>query len=176
MEFNIEQIVTAEELFLDVEIIKSKLQQCPEILVFNNNQPQFLICTLSGTSGSRRDGRTVTTSLGAGKDMKIGALVKENMRKLCYQNVLSEEEVMNLTNPKYSSDTFNLSFPVLKEYDPTLPFDEQKRDAKGYNRYYNSPITVHSKQYLLCSQWVENLHRKQLEAWLEKWDKNTNEG
>lgn len=44
--------------------------------------------------------------------------------------------------------------------------DEAKRDAKGYNRYYDSAVNVNGKQYLICSQWIENLHKDKVETWI----------
>lgn len=42
----------------------------------------------------------------------------------------------------YSKSTFNINFKVLKIVDENVPIEEQKRDQRGYNRYYDSPIKV----------------------------------
>lgn len=41
----------------------------------------------------------------------------------------------------------------------------QKRDAHGYNRYYSERLKIAEKEYYLCSQWIENLHRDSFEKW-----------
>lgn len=175
MNFNINQIVSADELSIDINLIKKKLAVCQEIIVFKDNQPQFIISSLNSSSdtGENKINRAVNKKMEmenkAEKGVKIGKLVQETMRKLCYNNILTIEELEKLSSEKYSCDTFNLNFPVLKLYNPTLSFDEQKRDSKGYNRYYSFSLTVNGRQYLLCSQWIENLHRQKYEEWLEKW-------
>lgn len=100
-------------------------------------------------------------------DMKIGKTVRYLMTRFLQGGYLSDSEIKSMTNEEYSKRTFNINFQVLKIVDENVPIDEQKRDHRGYNRYYDSPIKVENRQYLLCSQWVENLHRKAFERWLE---------
>jgi hypothetical protein len=173
--FNINQIVSAEELSLDIELLKKKLDICPELIVFKDNQPQFVISslniasdTIEKTKSQIANKKTKPRNNISDKD-KIGKIAQETMRKIFYQNILPKEELTNLTDEKYSLDTFNLNFPVLKLYNPMVSFDEQKRDSKGYNRYYSFTLSAYGKQYLLCSQWIESLHRQKFEQWLKQW-------
>ena len=101
------------------------------------------------------------------KDMKIGKTVRFLLTRLLQGGYLTDNEIMSLTDEEYSKNTFNINYQVLKIVDESTPIEEQKRDHRGYNRYYDSPIASNNKKYLLCSQWVENLHRKAFECWLE---------
>lgn len=100
-------------------------------------------------------------------DMKIGKTVRYLMTRFLQGEYLTDSEIKFMTDEEYSKRTFNINFQVLKIVDENVPIDEQKRDQRGYNRYYGSPIKVENRRYLLCSQWVENLHRKAFERWLE---------
>jgi len=101
------------------------------------------------------------------EDLKIGKTVRFLLSRLLQGGHLDKKEVKSMTEEEYSKDTFNLNFQVLKEVDDDTPIKEQKRDHNGYNRFYDSPIVTDHKKYLLCSQWVDNLHRKAFEQWLE---------
>lgn len=161
--------VPAEELSFDVDLILNRLSDTPEIIILEHDKPQFAIMSLDRYEAY---GQSVPNNKpSAPQDgIKIGRMVQESMRKLFYNGCLPESEIENLTSPEYSKRVFALNFPVLKKYDPTRPFDEQKRDAKGYNRYYQVPLTAKNAQYLLCSQWIEPLHRERFEAWLAQWE------
>lgn len=163
MEIDITKIVSAKELKLDLELIKSKLIEKEEIVVFENNQPQFIISSIDNFKNNKLQPPSNSAQT---QSTKIGKYVQEMMRKLFFSNSLSDEKLTNLTSENYSKSMFNLSFPVLKEVNPSLPIDEQKRDSRGYNRYYDFTLQANGKQYLLCSQWVEHLHREKFENWV----------
>ena len=99
------------------------------------------------------------------KEVKIGKAVRVFITKVAQKGILSSEEIEELTEIEYSKNNFNINFPVLKIFNPVLPVDEQKKDRRGYNRYYDLPIRIGVNEYFLCSQWVENLHRSSFEKW-----------
>jgi hypothetical protein len=109
-------------------------------VIFENNQPQFVIMTMEQYEAyivrTVPISSDVRTSAAQSK-LKIGRLVQESLRRLFYKDMLPESEILNLTSPEYSNSVFGLNFPVLKKYEPTLAFEDQKRDVNGYNRYYN---------------------------------------
>lgn len=82
------------------------------------------------------------------------------------EEAFSPEEVVRLQDTAYCTRVFGLSFPVLKQYNSSLPFDAQKRDANGYNRFYNYLLDIAGEQFLLCSQFTE-LHRERFIKWME---------
>ena len=104
---------------------------------------------------------------GENNNMKIGKIAKTLILTFLKEDVISDEEIKSMQDASYSKNTFKLNLPVLKEVDKSLDLDLQKRDQKGYNRYYDLVIDVGGKKYILCSQWVENLHKAAFEKWLE---------
>ena len=177
MNFSLSQIVSSDELNIDAELISDKLKDTPEILLFSENKPQFVIMSLEQYdlyTSPKQFTKTIpskdNTTNSTDHNIKIGVFVKNSMRKLLSENLLPLPEIRNLTDAEYCSAVFGLSYPVLKEYDSSRPFDEQKRDANNkYNRYYNFTLNSSYGQYLLCSQWVEQLHRYRFEKWLSMW-------
>lgn len=152
MEINTKYIISSKELSLNVPLIKKKLEQQDKIVVFEDNMPQFIILPVSATE--------------ADEPMKIGEYVQTAMRGLFADNLISEEEIERLLTPEYSKSLFNLNFPILKEVDAGKPLTDQKRDSKGYNRYYNFTLLAFGKQYLLCSQWLDK-HYDGFENWYQ---------
>lgn len=184
MNFKMNQIASAESLALNTTILQDKLTETQSIIVFENNAPQFVILSIEEYERMQHSHPvhqssapiphipTLVPTQNATQDtgdLKIGKFVKDTMRSLFACQSLPIEEINNLLSPDYSNQVFNLNFPVLKLYDPNIPFDKQKRDGNGYNRFYAFTLIHESSQYLLCSQWVEHLHRSYFEHWLEKW-------
>ena len=56
-----------------------------------------------------------------------------------------------------SAHNFGLFFPLLRKYN----------GEKGINGYFNEPITVNGKLYLLTSMWKDN-NISYLDIWLKK--------
>lgn len=100
--------------------------------------------------------------------VKIGKMMKGILTKTIQNGVLSKEELLNLQDAEYSKKIMNLNFPVLKVLAEGQSVDEAKRDAKGYNRYYDLLVPYQGKQYLICSQWVDNLHQESVKKWIRK--------
>lgn len=170
MEINISKIVSADEISADIKGIRSMVDEKGEMIVFDNNKPQFVILSLENYE------RIISSDTAPGSpavyDVKIGKLVQDSFLKLVERDMLPQKEIELLCQLKYSNETFGLNFSMLKKFDPdpSVPIDIQKKDSNGYNRYYKYLIDIYNKQYLLCSQWNESLHRKKYLAWLEKWD------
>ena len=174
MNFNVNQVVSSSDLNIDVETIMLKLEDISEMLVFSDNQPKFIVMSLQQyahyvtpkEASNQKDPMTKE----AGCAVKIGAFVRESMQRLISNNLLPPAEITNLTDAAYCSTTFGLSYPVFRPYDSSRPLAEQKRDANNkYNRYYNFILDSQYGKYLLCSQWVEPLHRARYEKWLKQW-------
>lgn len=100
-------------------------------------------------------------------EIKIGKSARTLISKLLQESRLTNDEIDLMKEANYSKRVFNLNLPVLKEVDKNIELDQQKKDQRGYNRYYDTIIPYARKEYLLCSQWVENLHRSAFEKWLE---------
>ncbi|MTI70074.1 MAG: DUF1413 domain-containing protein [Firmicutes bacterium] len=100
-------------------------------------------------------------------ELKIGKMARILITKFLKNNIVSDEEIKLIKDDSYSKEVFNMNYPILKEVNNKSELDKKKRDEKGYSRYYSKVISVKGKKYILCSQWVENQHRKSLEKWLE---------
>jgi len=100
-------------------------------------------------------------------EMKIGVFVKTNIMRLIEERKISKEEIELMTSKKYSKKIFNMNLPVLKEVVDDLPISQQRVDQRGYGRYWNFTIKIYGKEYLVCSQWVEGLHRSQFIEWMK---------
>jgi hypothetical protein len=163
----------ADELSLDVELIQNRLSESSELVIFENNQPQFVIMTMEQYEAyivrTVPISSDVRTSAAQSK-LKIGRLVQESLRRLFYKDILPESEILNLTSPEYSNSVFGLNFPVLKKYEPTLAFEDQKRDANGYNRYYNFTLSHKSTQIFALQSVDSAVTSRTLEIWLQQWD------
>ena len=169
MEIDINKIVSADEIGADIPQINKVLAEKDEMLVFGNNKPQFVILSFEKYEQLMNGTSNACNSISS--EPKIGKLVQDSFLKLVDKELLPPEEIERLCQLEYSNSTFSLNFPMLKEFnpDPNVPIDVQKRDSNGYNRYYKYLIEIYNKQYLLCSQWNEMIHRRKYLNWLEQW-------
>ena len=170
MEIDFSKIVSANEISANTQQINTVLTGKDELFVFENNRPQFVIVSIKKYERLIADKKNRISD--SEPEMKIGALVQTTFRELVKRNALSKEDVENLCKRDYSNWTFGLNFAMLKEVDleNDISIDVQKRDNKGYNRYYKDLFDIYEKKYLLCSQWYEGLQRKKYLEWLGKFD------
>lgn len=96
---------------------------------------------------------------------KIGKFVRRTFNNLIVQDKLSEEMIENLTEGKYSKDTFGLKFPFLRVVDKTKNLREQLVDENGYVRYWTSPFEIYGIDYCVNKEWYENQRFRYL-RWL----------
>ncbi|MDV9904691.1 hypothetical protein RHG69_04810 [Clostridioides difficile] len=119
-------------------------------------------------SNSLKDAVELNLSDETLKELKIGKLVQVTMKHLFEEEKISPEEIDKMTQSSYSKQVFNENKPVLKEVPKDGNINELKKDEKNYNRYYAYTISIYGKQYLLVSQWIEDLHRSYYESWVIK--------
>lgn len=97
--------------------------------------------------------------------MKIGQYVQHTFRNAFKQGLISNVEIQNLQNHRYSKEIFNSNFEVLRLKTRTV------QDADGRTRYYSKELFCGN--YYLTAQWIEpqwNLYLK----WLKKIGYNFN--
>lgn len=111
------------------------------------------------------DNRTESIEKMTGADnfneMKIGAIVRTELRKLLEDGMVSDVEIQLMQTKEYSKETFDIQYPLLMPSEGT--------NGLHPARYYSVPITVHGKKYFLCSEWFEvptNNDRPYLLKWL----------
>ena len=173
VEIEINKIIPADELAINSDIVLDRLADISELIVFNNNQPQFVIMSMDNYLSHMKDRPIRTIYTTDSSVQKIGRYVQDAIKRLFDLKNLTKDELENLCDASYCTDTFGLSFPVLKMYDSSISFDNQKRDSNGYNRYYNYLLNANGVDYLLSSQWVEALHRERFERWYLHWSQNS---
>lgn len=66
--------------------------------------------------------------------------------------VLTIDEISQLTDQAFCSSNFRSSFPMLKEIEPGMAVEEQIRDAAGRNRYYGITYVLQGRTYVFTSQ------------------------
>lgn len=101
------------------------------------------------------------------EDLKIGKMARTFITRFIQDGIITESEIQTMTETVYSKEIFNLNFAVIKRIDKNIKVSLQKKDQKGYNRYYDNVISKGGEQYLICSQWVDNLHKASFEKWLK---------
>lgn len=109
---------------------------------------------------------SVVVTKNEGYDVKIGKMMRGIITKLIQNKMLSSYVIEQMQTTKYAKNTFNLNFPVLKLVKIGETKEEAKRDAKGYNRYYGDSVWIDGREYVICSQWVDNLHKDYAEKWV----------
>jgi len=103
---------------------------------------------------------------GSADEVKIGVLVRSNIRRLAAEGKISKETAGKMTSYEYSKNIFNINYPLLKKADRRLPISEQ-RQVSGYPRYWSEYIEIAGDDYLVCQEWFER-DRNYFLAWLSK--------
>lgn len=98
-------------------------------------------------------------------ELKIGKCVQLTMEYMMLNNQLNENIINSLTDKTYSNNTFGIGFPMLKDITNCADKNEQRKDTKGYYRYYSTPLKYNNKTYLLCQEWNDRLHREKYDNW-----------
>jgi hypothetical protein len=99
--------------------------------------------------------------------MKIGKYVRTTITLLIEEKKINSEMIMKMQDLNYSKTTFNINYPVLKLVNSNVNVATQRNDKHGYPRYYSRTVSSYGKTYLICSQWIENLHRAKFEKWVD---------
>ena len=71
---------------------------------------------------------------------KIGALVRTEMGKLFSEDKLSDEALEQLKSEEWCRKVFHIGHPLIKEIDPNMPVDLQRKDENGHLRYWKTII------------------------------------
>ncbi len=166
MKIDINQVISWQNLS-SLEGIKQRLQANPELVVFHEDKAQMVILSLDryATLTQPAPQRAVST-MAEEPPLGIGAYVRKTMKRLLENNVLTPREIAELGNAEYCQNVLRNTFVVLKPLVPGRTLLEQRRDARGYGRYYNEVFQANGQSYILTNNWTENTHRKAFEAWL----------
>ena len=91
---------------------------------------------------------------------KIGELVRETINYLIDNDLLSDEDIFNLSDKEFSKK-LGIWLPVL------VASESNTIDGSGRMRYYSSTISIKGKDYYLCREWKEEMRKKFVE-WAKK--------
>jgi len=77
-------------------------------------------------------------------------------------------DIQNLLDKNWCKETFNISYPLLKEIDDTKNLKDQTiPDGKSGAYYAQNPILhINSKLYIIYMQWNDKMHRNRIEKWI----------
>ena len=70
--------------------------------------------------------------------------------------VLTEENVVKLTDKQFASQTLKNSFSILKVIElaeDDSGFEEQFRDTNGYSRYYPEKVDINGTRFAMTNNW-----------------------
>lgn len=97
-------------------------------------------------------------------DEKVGAYVRNAMRKLSEQNVpLSKADLSLMLSKEGTKRLFDVDYPFLKPYDASVDLVIQIKE-NGYGRYWKEVFTFGGIKYLVSSQWYER-SRELFDKW-----------
>lgn len=91
---------------------------------------------------------------------KIGQLVRQCMEYLMNQNLLTTNDIYNLSDKNYCAKNLGCSYSVL------VDSVEKTIDGFGKNRYWKEPVKYNNINYYVCSQWYED-DRKLFVPWFK---------
>ncbi|KUP09414.1 hypothetical protein Q75_00360 [Bacillus coahuilensis p1.1.43] len=101
-------------------------------------------------------------------EKKVGEIARTDLVRALESGRVPQSVIERLCDKRYSKETLDLNFPILREVTDMSKVEELKKDPTGRSRYYAKPITIHGKQYLLCAQWFDYSKTK-LIRWIEKY-------
>ncbi|MBW4481371.1 MAG: hypothetical protein KME14_02390 [Tildeniella torsiva UHER 1998/13D] len=133
-------------------------------LSLDDLSPQTLANAIPEPSNSLVETKTVRDrfSVASLDEMKIGVLVKTELRKLLKEDTVSQEEIEKMQTSDYSKETFGIQFPLLRPVQP---------GEKKPSRYWADPITTHGRDYYICSEWYETTNNNDRPLFMD-WLKN----
>jgi hypothetical protein len=97
---------------------------------------------------------TIETPVNGSTEIKIGALVRREFDNLIRDNLLPNDMIHHLLDGKYSKETFDVNFPILKKVSNDKPTMNQ-RLINGYGRYWSTIYKINGERYFVCNDWYE---------------------
>ena len=99
MNIDVNNIISAGELVIDTDKVNEKLAEKPELIIFDNNRPQFVILSLERFEQfSDTEKKPVHPPK---PDVKIGKLVQDTFLRMIDKDILPKSEIDKLCNLEY---------------------------------------------------------------------------
>lgn len=175
MNIDIKKIVTMKDFSDDVDSVFATAAIEKKLFVFDENKPKYVLLDFdqyekliskANNVVEKTFDETDVNKL-QNNEIKVGKLARTVITSFIEEKVIDVNEIIKLQSADYSKRVFNMNYQVLKEVNPSLNILDQHCDERGYSRYYSGTVSYCGKTYLLCSQWVEDLHRDSLERWIK---------
>jgi len=93
------------------------------------------------------------------KQFKEGEIAAQVLGAILKSGKVSKTEIDQFKDAATTKAIFGFGKPLLS---PT------RKDAKGYNRYYDEPFALYGEILYLYSQWL-NGHKERLINWIIQW-------
>ena len=106
------------------------------------------------------------------KDLKIGKLVRTEMRRLIEEGKITPEIYEQLKSESECKRIFNIGHPLVKEIDTDISLEEQKKDKNGHLRYWKDTYELYGNTIVLCKEWYES-NRVLFLNWLSEVDSDS---
>ena len=102
-------------------------------------------------------------------DISIGKLVYDYFQNF-FSNATISYNIQNFLNDDWCKDTFNISYPLLKEIDETKSLREQTIPTGKSHAYYaqKPKLSINNKLYIIYMQWNDKMHRSRIEKWISE--------
>ena len=104
-------------------------------------------------------------SIAALNQLKIGKLVQYIINYMTEYNLFTETILTDLLSNDKSKHLFGINYAVLKDITDCSDKDAERKDNRGYSRYYSKPLEINGRTYLLCQEWNEQTHRNNFDNW-----------
>ncbi len=79
-------------------------------------------------------------------------------------------DIQNFLSKNWCKETFNISYPLLKEYDESKDLKAQTIPEGKSGAYYaqNPKLCINNKLYIIYMQWNDKMHRSRMEKWISE--------
>lgn len=153
----------------DLQLSQRIINTCFEIMKAlewcQNDQNNNKNDQSNGTFQYKEHGGINQAPIGSNTE-KIGAYVQRTMGELISEGKITQEIINDLTDVKWSRETFHLGHPFLIKIDRNNQLREQLRDSNGHLRYWKRIYSIEDHDYCICKEWFKS-GRKYYDKWLD---------
>lgn len=102
-------------------------------------------------------------------DISTGKRVYDYLQDY-FKNTYQSYDIQNLLDKDWCKETFNISYPLLKEYDEAKDLKSQTIPEGKKGAYYiqNPKLHINNKLYIIYMQWNDKMHRNRIEKWISE--------
>lgn len=102
-------------------------------------------------------------------DIPIGKRVYDYFQDY-FKDANQTHDIQNFLSKNWCKETFNISYPLLKEYDESKDLKAQTIPEGKSGAYYaqNPKLYINNKLYIIYMQWSEKTHRSRIEKWISE--------